>query len=198
MEKWILDRLNVAADEVNKQLTERNFLMATNAVYNFWLYELCDVYIVSCVLGRHSSFLTRFQEAMKPMTDESASIATKKSAQQTLYTCLDYGLRLLHPFMPFVTEELWQRLPRIPNDTTPSIMVSRYPVFVSVGNICCACPRPHGPIQDKNFVFEDAVKDFNLTFSAVKTSRSLAVSYSLQNDIQRRWYSMDLPVYNHR
>ncbi|KAF9650388.1 hypothetical protein BDM02DRAFT_3185428 [Thelephora ganbajun] len=150
VEKWILDRLNVAADEVSKQLMERNFLMATNAVHNFWLYELCDVYI----------------EAMKPMTDGSAPIATKKSAQQTLYTCLDYGLRLLHPFMPFVTEELWQRLPRIPNDTTPSIMVSRYPVF------------------DKDFVFEDAVKEFNLTFSVVKTGRSLAVSYSLQSDIQ--------------
>ena len=73
---------------------------------------------------------------MKPMTDECASVATKKSAQQTLYTCLDYGLRLLHPFMPFVTEELWQRLPRIPNDTTPSIMVSKYPVFVSVWGTC--------------------------------------------------------------
>ena len=68
---------------------------------------------------------------MKPMTDESASETTRKSAQQTLYTCLDYGLRLLHPFMPFVTEELWQRLPRRPNDPTPSIMLSKYPTFVS-------------------------------------------------------------------
>lgn len=65
------------------------------------------------------------------MTDEAAPIATRKSAQQTLYTCLDHGLRLLHPFMPFVTEELWQRLPRRPNDSTPSIMVSAFPVFVS-------------------------------------------------------------------
>lgn len=73
---------------------------------------------------------------MKPMTDESAPIETRKSAQQTLYTCLDYGLRLLHPFMPFVTEELWQRLPRRPNDPTPSIMVSSYPV-----NVCPSlCP----------------------------------------------------------
>jgi len=124
------------------------------------------------------------------MTDESASVTTKKSAQQTLYTCLDYGLRLLHPFMPFVTEELWQRLPRIPNDTTPSIMVSRYPVFVSVGS-SCSHPRPHQSTQDKDFVFEDAVKEFNLTFSAVKTGRSLAASYSLQNDIQCRRYSME-------
>jgi valyl-tRNA synthetase len=67
---------------------------------------------------------------MKPMTDESASPETRLSAQQTLYTCLDHGLRLLHPFMPFVTEELWQRLPRRPNDPTPSIMVSSFPTFV--------------------------------------------------------------------
>lgn len=58
MEKWILNMLNVAADEVNKQLAERNFLMVTNAVYNFWLYELCDVYIVS--LGWDSIFGVRF------------------------------------------------------------------------------------------------------------------------------------------
>lgn len=67
---------------------------------------------------------------MKPMTDESAPLASRTSAQQTLYTCLDHGLRLLHPFMPFVTEELWQRLPRRPNDSTPSIMVSSFPLFV--------------------------------------------------------------------
>jgi valyl-tRNA synthetase len=64
------------------------------------------------------------------MTDPSADPKVRRSAQQTLHTCLDYGLRLLHPFMPFVTEELWQRLPRRPT-SPPSIMVSRYPTFVS-------------------------------------------------------------------
>lgn len=68
---------------------------------------------------------------MKPMTDPSAPAKARTSAQQTLYTCLDHGLRLLHPFMPFVTEELWQRLSRRPNDATPSIMVSRYPTYVT-------------------------------------------------------------------
>ncbi|GLB42945.1 putative class-I aminoacyl-tRNA synthetase family protein [Lyophyllum shimeji] len=150
VEKWILHKLNVAAAEINTQLAERNFMLATTAAYNFWLYELCDVYI----------------EAMKPMTDESASLATRKSAQETLYTCLDYGLRLLHPFMPFVTEELWQRLPRRPNDSTPSIMVSAFPVY------------------DNAFAFDDADKSFDLVFSALKAGRSLAASYNLQTDIQ--------------
>ncbi|KAK0444459.1 tRNA synthetases class I-domain-containing protein [Armillaria borealis] len=150
VERWILHKLNIAAKEINTQLGERNFMMTTTAAYNFWLYELCDVYI----------------EAMKPMTDDKASIETRRSAQQTLYTCLDYGLKLLHPFMPFVTEELWQRLPRRPGDATPSIMVSRFPVF------------------DEAFVFEDADREFDLVFAVLKAGRSLAASYNLQSDIQ--------------
>ncbi|VDB91952.1 unnamed protein product [Peniophora sp. CBMAI 1063] len=150
VEKWILHKLNFAAAEINKQLAERNFMQATNVAYNFWLYELCDVYI----------------EAMKPMSDPSASETTRVSAQQTLYTCLDNGLRLLHPFMPFVTEELWQRLPRRPNDTTPSIMLASYPV------------------HDDASVFEDADKQFTAVFDGIRASRSLASSYNLMSDVQ--------------
>ena len=142
VEKWILHKLNVAAKELNAQMTERNFMMATTAAYNFWLYELCDVYIVrpSAVCATRP-ILTSLQEAMKPMTDEGASVETRRSAQETLYTCLDHGLRLLHPFMPFVTEELWQRLPRRPNDSTPSIMLSKFPESVRKDptvDTCCS------------------------------------------------------------
>ncbi|KAJ3564931.1 hypothetical protein NP233_g7968 [Leucocoprinus birnbaumii] len=150
VEKWILHKLNVAATEINQHLADRNFMAATTSAYNFWLYELCDVYI----------------EAMKPMTDDSAPLETKKSAQQTLYTCLDYGLRLLHPFMPFVTEELWQRLPRMSNDATPSIMLASFPV------------------SDSDFIFDEADKQFELVFSTLRTGRSLAASYNLQSNIQ--------------
>ncbi|KAI0075022.1 hypothetical protein K474DRAFT_1664724 [Panus rudis PR-1116 ss-1] len=150
VEKWILHKLNIAATDLNKWLEERHFMNATGVAYQFWLYELCDVYI----------------EAMKWMVEDSAPAAIRNSARQTLYTCLDQGLRLLHPFMPFVTEELWQRLPRRPNDSTPSIMVSKYPV------------------ADQDFVFSEAERDFDFVFNSIKTSRSLAASYSLQSDIQ--------------
>jgi hypothetical protein len=46
VERWILHKLNAAATEINTHLTDRNFMMATTSVYSFWLYELCDVYIV--------------------------------------------------------------------------------------------------------------------------------------------------------
>src|SRR5258706_14662521 len=121
--------------------------------------------------------ITFLQEPAKPLTDDPV---TRKSAQNTLYNCLDLGLRLLHPFMPFVTEELWQRLPRRPNDSTPSIMVSSYPLHVRrrdiPGVFFSRVP------QDETFVDEKAEPDFNLVFQAIKAVRSLAAQYNLQRD----------------
>lgn len=71
------------------------------------------------------------------MTDDQAAPEVRLSAQQTLYTCLDDGLRLLHPFMPFVTEELWQRLPRRASESACSISLAEFPETVSL-----ICARP--------------------------------------------------------
>jgi hypothetical protein len=59
--------------------------------------------------------------------------AAKAVCKQVLYTSLEAGLRLLHPFMPFITEELWQRLPRRGSETAVSIMVARFPEAQWVG-----------------------------------------------------------------
>ncbi|PWY98270.1 putative VAS1-valyl-tRNA synthetase [Testicularia cyperi] len=151
VEKWILHKLNTAAKTVNDCLRERNFMAATSAVYNFWLYELCDVYI----------------EAIKPITDpEAEDQKARASAQQTLYTCLDAGLKLLHPFMPFVTEELWQRLPRRAGEKAESIALASYPVGMASR--------------------EDAKAEaaFEEVFSAVRAIRGMATDYGLLKDIQ--------------
>ncbi len=151
VEKWILHKLNVAAKTVNDNLKERNFMAATSAVYNFWLYELCDVYI----------------EAIKPITDADAPDAkARASAQQTLYTCLDAGLKLLHPFMPFVTEELWQRLPRRADEKVDSIALSRYPVYMSSRDDATA-----------EAAFEEV-------FSAVRAIRGMCTDYNLLKNVQ--------------
>lgn len=46
MDRWILSRLTVAVDDANKGFQEYDFPLVTTAIYNFWLYELCDVYLV--------------------------------------------------------------------------------------------------------------------------------------------------------
>ncbi|OMO65589.1 Aminoacyl-tRNA synthetase, class Ia [Corchorus olitorius] len=77
-------------------------------------YQFCDVFI----------------EAIKPYLagDNPAFSSERKCAQDALWVCLENGLRLLHPFMPFVTEELWQRLPGVKSHTKKeSIMICEYP-----------------------------------------------------------------------
>eukprot|EP00877_Chromochloris_zofingiensis_P001129 jgi/Chrzof1/11016/Cz05g20150.t1 len=115
--RWLLSRLNNAISTVVKALECYDFATATQRLYAFWQYELCDVFI----------------ELMKPVMalDEAANAAAaavKDATRQTLWVALESGLRLLHPFMPFVTEELWQRLPRRPDQhSIPSIMLAPYP-----------------------------------------------------------------------
>jgi len=107
------------------------------------------------------------------MTDPSAPESVKRSAQNTLYLCLDYGLRLLHPFMPFVTEELWQRLPRRTSGDPLSIMLASY------------------PLSDSEFVFEKEQREFEIVFQIIKSIRSMSVQYNLQTDVQVFAHSSD-------
>lgn len=112
MDRWILSRLAHATEQCNRGFETYDFAGATNACYNFWLYDLCDVYL----------------ECVKPCfygTDAAAKLA----ARRTLFTCLHNGLKLISPFMPFVSEELFQRLPRtaVESAAVPSICVAAYP-----------------------------------------------------------------------
>lgn len=110
IDKWILHRAAVAISDTNTSLKEYQFQQCTTAIYNFWLYDLCDVYL----------------EATKRVFYKGTE-NEKEAARHTLYTCLDVGLRLIHPFMPFISEELWQRLPRLGTETAPSLVVASYP-----------------------------------------------------------------------
>lgn len=108
MELWILSRLAYAIDQCNSGFETYDFAVATTAIYNFWLYDLCDVYL----------------ECVKPVFYNGTE-SEKLGARSTLFTCLYNGLKLISPFMPFVSEELFQRLPRA--DPVPSICVAQYP-----------------------------------------------------------------------
>uniref|UniRef100_A0A673YM25 valine--tRNA ligase n=1 Tax=Salmo trutta TaxID=8032 RepID=A0A673YM25_SALTR len=115
-DRWILSRLCSAVGQCNAGFQAYDFPAITTAIYNFWLYELCDVYL----------------ESVKPVfsraEEDSGSRSQAVVCRQTLFTCLETGLRLLAPIMPFVGEELYQRLPRRRSqDGHPSIHVTPYP-----------------------------------------------------------------------
>jgi valyl-tRNA synthetase len=113
-ERWILMKMNTAAKQMNQALGDREFSKSTQVSYRYLYDELFDVYIENS------------KTIISDSTPEEA-----RSAMDTLYTAIESGLRLVAPFMPFLTEELWQRLPRRPGDKTCSITIAQYPEYES-------------------------------------------------------------------
>ena len=106
-DKWVLSKLNVLIGEVTNNLEKYELGIAVQKVYDFIWDTYCDWFI-------------EMTKARLYGQDETA----KTTAQQVLVYVLDQLLRLLHPFMPFITEEIWQALPH----EGESIMVAQWPV----------------------------------------------------------------------
>jgi valyl-tRNA synthetase len=111
-ERWILSRVQRVSEEVDAALEEYRIADAAQAAYHFIWGELCDWYIELAKAG--------FQRA-------GTDIEARSKIQGTLVTVLDTAMRLLHPFMPFITEEIWQQLPKS-SGVPQSIMITLYPV----------------------------------------------------------------------
>ncbi len=107
-DKWILSRLSSVAAEVNRTLEEYRFNDSANIVYQFVWHELCDWYL----------------EMIKPALFGDDAVA-RGAALSTLVHVFETCLGILHPFVPFVTEELWQALPV--DKKAESLCVREYP-----------------------------------------------------------------------
>jgi valyl-tRNA synthetase len=106
-DQWILSRVNKTVAQVREGLDAYKFNEAASAVYQFLWHEFCDWYI----------------ELIKPALYQDQDPGRKWLAQNVLARVLDTSLRLLHPFMPFITEEIWQNLP----GSEGSIMMAEFP-----------------------------------------------------------------------
>lgn len=108
--QWILSRLHKTIARVNEAMEAYQLADAAKAIYNFVWDEFCDWFV----------------EISKPALQQEGAT---EIYWQTLVTVLETSLRLLHPFMPFVTEELWQRLKREVGDESwgRALMVAKYP-----------------------------------------------------------------------
>jgi valyl-tRNA synthetase len=105
--RWIQSRLQSTITAVREGLEAYRFNDAAGAIYHFLWNDFCDWYL----------------EIAKGPLYRAGTPAERNRVQHTLVTVLEATLRLLHPFMPFITEELWQRLPH----AGESIMVASYP-----------------------------------------------------------------------
>jgi valyl-tRNA synthetase len=108
-DKWILGRAATTAEEVNAHLESWRLDLAAHSVYQFVWGEFCDWYL---------------ELAKQDLRGDD--VAAKHASQGTLATVLDLTLRLLHPIAPFISEEIWHKIPK-PKGSEDSLMLARYP-----------------------------------------------------------------------
>ena len=133
-DKWILSRFNEVVAAVTNNLNKYELGLAVGKLYDFIWDVFCDWYIEIAKIRLNSD-------------DEEA----KKTVRAVLVYVFSNTLKLLHPFMPFITEEIWQTLPH----EGKSIMVSKWPEY------------------DEALVFSDEVSEFEKIIAAVKAVRNI-------------------------
>ena len=147
-----ISRLMTCCETVNDSFANYKFGDAQQAAYAYWMNDLCDVYL----------------ELIKPVvynkSDENRD--NRWAAQATLWVAIEAGLRILHPMMPFVTEELWQRLPgrgTLGDSEPETIMLAKFPQCID---------------SYKNLECEESMRT---TMNIVRACRSLRQQYSIAN-----------------
>ena len=130
-DKWLISKLNTLAKEVNDNLDKFELGVAVSKLYDFIWDIYCDWYI----------------ELTKPRINAGGE--TAKSAQMILVFAIIRILKLLHPFMPFITEEIWQSL-----DGSSPLMLQKYPVY------------------EEGLAYPDEERDFEKIITAIKAIRN--------------------------
>ncbi|HTU59733.1 MAG TPA: class I tRNA ligase family protein, partial [Polyangiales bacterium] len=134
--RWILSRLGAAVEASTQGIDEFRLDDGSGALYHFFWDELCDWYV-----------------EMTKTVFQSGSAEERAETSATLLHVLSSALRALHPYMPFITEELWQKLPK-PSSAPASVSLTTYPT------------RSEGPLD------ADAERDFALIMRVVSAARS--------------------------
>ena len=139
-DRWILSQLQTTKQTVTAALDNYRFDHAAQGIYEFIWNNYCDWYL----------------ELSKPvLTSDQASDAAKRGTRQTLVRVLETVLRLTHPIMPFITEEIWQTIAPLAGKSGDSIMSQPYPV------------------SDNSMVDEEAVAEMEWLMAFITSIRSI-------------------------
>lgn len=158
-ERWITTRLAQTTTQITKNLENYRFDLAVKTIHEFTWDEYCDWYL-------------EFSKIR--LNDSNTSNAEKAATHWTLIATLETLLRLAHPFMPFITEEIWQKIQNKLNRQTPAtIMYANYPKATDITT------------ADQNNLAEIAwIKTFIIGVRRIRAERDIAPSKTLSVSIQ--------------
>ncbi|MBR1425152.1 valine--tRNA ligase [bacterium] len=148
-DKWILDKLNSVAKEINEDIKNYRIGETAHVLYDFFWNYYCDWYV---------------EIAKVQLKDESLKLNT----QRVLRYVLDMSLRLLHPIMPHITERVWQLIPH-----TEDTLVS-----AKKGNNSAIMLAPY-PVYREDLVFTKEAKEMELVFETIKSLRNVRQTFNI-------------------
>ncbi len=179
-DKWIISRFNKTAIALNKALETYQFHEAVQLVYHFFWDDFCDWYI----------------ELVKDEITSEEINTTRDAARTRIITIIEQSLRLLHPFMPFLTEELWQKLPEVSKDlhnaayknAPQTIMLADFPT----GDVSMIDERAETEMQA---VIELISKVRNIRAEMnIKPGDKPAIHVAANNDLQKIFKSNEAQI----
>ncbi|KAJ7991808.1 hypothetical protein DPEC_G00287710 [Dallia pectoralis] len=161
IDRWVCSRLRSTVLQCEQGFNSYELHTVTAALHSFWLHSLCDIYL----------------ECIKPLLTQPAGggVASGRESRNVLYHCVTVSLALLSPFMPFLTEELWQRLRPF-----------RDPGGDGVTTSLCLQPYPQSAhLAHWHFPQEEA--DFSLVQEVVRVARSLRAKSGMTKEKPDMW-----------
>ncbi|XP_076610498.1 valine--tRNA ligase, mitochondrial isoform X2 [Chaetodon auriga] len=167
MDQWICSRLYSTIVQCEQAFEAYELHAVTSALYSFWVHSLCDVYLeyLKPVLVQQDEGVVQ--------TDTEHSGRSRQLAGSVLYHCVSTSLALLSPFMPFITEELWQRLQpfRHGDAAHTSLCLQLYP---------CSSQLAH-------WHFPEVERDFLLVREVIRVARSLRAQCGMTKEKPAMW-----------
>ncbi|XP_072226903.1 valine--tRNA ligase, mitochondrial isoform X1 [Leuresthes tenuis] len=168
MERWICSRLYSTVVQCEQAFEAYELHAVTSALHSFWVHSLCDVYMEYV-----KPIMMKQDEEAVVHTDTKHSGNAQQVAGTVLYHCVSLSLALLSPFMPFITEELWQRLQPFRPDTVAqtSLCLQSYPRSSTLAH----------------WHFPEEEKDFLLIQEVIRVARSLRAQCGLTKEKPVMW-----------
>ncbi len=144
-DKWILNKLNETAKEVNENIKNYRLGEVSHILYDFFRSSYCDWYV---------------EIAKIQLADNDLKLNT----QRVLRYVLDMSLRMLHPIMPFITEEIWQLIPQ--EKPAPAIMKADYPVY------------------KQELAFPEEAEEMDLVMDTITSLRNIRQSFNISPSVK--------------
>ncbi|XP_042362406.1 valine--tRNA ligase, mitochondrial [Plectropomus leopardus] len=168
MDRWICSRLYSTVVQCEQAFEAYELRTVTFALYTFWVHSLCDVYL-ECV----KPVLAPQDGGAVVQPDTEHSVRARQVARSVLYHCVSMCLALLSPFMPFITEELWQRLqPFRPGAAAHTTL--------------CLQPYPCSS-QLAHWHFPEEERDFSLVQEVIRVARLLRAQCGMKKEKPALW-----------